>query len=37
MFFLFYPGLFHRDIVEVRDFAMKNAVDRDVIPLTLER
>ncbi len=37
VFFLFYPGLFHRDIVEVRDFAMKNAVDRDVIPLTLER
>jgi len=36
IFFLFYPGLFHRDIVAVRDFAYKNAVDRDVIPLAVE-
>lgn len=36
-FLLFYPGLFQRDIVQVRDFAMKNAVDREVIPLTPQR
>lgn len=36
-FFLFYPGLFHRDIVDVRDFCTKNAVDRDVIPLSAVR
>lgn len=35
VFFTFYPGLFHRDIVQVRDFALKNAVDREVIPLTV--
>lgn len=35
VFFTFYPGLFHRDIVAVRDFALKNAVDREVIPLTV--
>ena len=37
VFFTFYPGLFHRDIVDVRDFAKKNACDRDVIELTYER
>ena len=35
VFFTFYPGLFHRDIVAVRDFALKNAVDREVIPLAV--
>jgi len=35
VFFTFYPGMFHRDIVQVRDFAHKNAVDREVIALTV--
>lgn len=35
VFFTFYPGLFHRDIVQVRDFTMKNACDREVIPLAV--